>query len=212
MATTSSTAGTGANDSSTGSFEWISPTNAQGTANGVLTNSAADGVDAGLSYRLKGTNFSFDVALATAASIQGITVVIKKKRQSFENCKDSEVKLMKSSSVVGSNYGATGTNWATTLTDVTYGGVADLWGTTWSGSDFTSTFGVGVIANLQTADANAFIDSITVTVTYTVGGDAVVDPGSFSNRRGNIPWNCRTWQPIPNFVRRNRILVPCWIT
>lgn len=188
MATTSSTAGTGADDSSVGGVAaWTSPSSATGAANGTTSTSAADGAEAGDSNRLKLTNFSFDSALTTAASIQGITVVIRKKRLSGQNTKDLYVYLMKSNATTGSNKGDTSTNWATSLTDYTYGGGSDLWGTTWSGSDFTSTFGVAIGANLQTADAIAYIDSVTITVTYTAGaGDVWIQDTSTRSAASQI--------------------------
>jgi Secretion system C-terminal sorting domain len=82
---------------------------------------------------------------------------------------DSFVRLVKGGVLVGNNYGLTSTGWPTTDAYITYGGPADLWGTTWTVSDINSSnFGAAIAAQVQNGTAQVDHMRITIFVTSTL--------------------------------------------
>lgn len=106
-------------------------------------------------------------------TISGISVRIRRsafKAPGAPDPTDDEIYLLKAGVRVGSNKASVDV-WPTSLGDKTYGGAADLWGTTWSPSDFGSGFGVSIRTHLDGGptifpDKNeCYVDYVEVTVT-----------------------------------------------
>ena len=154
-----------ADDSSVGSVAWANPTNAQGACDTVVSTTGTL-VPGALSHYLKATNLGF--SLPSNVPILGITVVIRKSASSSTNVTDGHVRIVKGGSVSGDDK-PSGTEWANSLTDSTYGSGSDLWGLSWTPSDINdSSFGVVIAAfnNGITGSRTASVDCFTVTVTY----------------------------------------------
>lgn len=146
-----------------------------------ITNAAYDyGV---WSYRLYVQQFGF--AISAGSTINGITVEINGYGANGASS-PQHVTLKKSGTdSAGDDYGIE-TDWpATPGATRSFGGVSDLWGTTWTAEEINaSTFGV-LFANKSTGtDADVYIDYIRVTITYTEGAAATFQPrppGAISN-------------------------------
>ncbi len=121
-----------------------------------------------------GTDYGFSIPVS--ATIDGITVELY--RYSGANkTQDSEIYLTKDGvSTTGSNY-AVGSNWGNSSWEsATYGGAADLWGTTWTPAEINSSnFGV-MIAVIQGSNGSvvAEFDYIRITVDYTLSPCATI--------------------------------------
>ena len=64
---------------------------------------------------------------------------------------DYQIKIVKSGTIGTTNKADTVTTWPSTLTYVSYGSSADLWGETWTSSDINnSNFGIAVSVNEST--------------------------------------------------------------
>jgi hypothetical protein len=160
----------GPNDASVGAgIGWTTPGNIGGTGTASISVAASSN-----SANLQGTGYGF--AIPSYATIAGITVSISRQSSSSStstNLRDSIISLVKGGTVQSTNK-ATTTQFTNTLTTVTYGGVADLWGGTWTPADINaSDFGVVLSArNLSTTNARtATIDFMRITVTYSLPGN-----------------------------------------
>ncbi len=79
---------------------------------------------------------------------------------------DNEVRLLKSGSPAGNNLGLTATAWGTTDAYTSYGGPANLWGTTWSVVEInSSTFGAALAARRQ--NGNLEVDHFRISIYST---------------------------------------------
>lgn len=119
---------------------------------------------------VKVSNFNFTIP--TSAVINGITVEISRKVNNTEQTADNEVKLIKAGTVQTTNK-ASATNYTTSDVVATYGGPADLWGTTWTPSDinnigFGNAFSCMIITSPSRIVSSDFI-RITVNYTDTIG-------------------------------------------
>jgi len=168
-----SNAGTGADDPAVGTIAWTNPTNIQvaGTPYAIATAVPSQG---GKTHYLKGTNYGF--AIPSGATIDGITVTIRRQSSGALSpfIRDSEVKLVKGGTVQTTNKAVTGTDWALAPAwgTATYGGAADLWGTTWTAADINAAnFGVVLAAANPNPTAgrprDATVDYMQITITYT---------------------------------------------
>lgn len=99
-------------------------------------------------------DFGFNIP--TAASICGIEAQIVKSADDIDILiigawvKDYNVRIIKNNALAGSNK-ADATEWPSGSTTATYGGVNDLWGTTWSVADVNSSnFGLSIAAEIKT--------------------------------------------------------------
>ena len=160
--------GTGTNVFVTGAdVEWTNPANigADDDAYATCTDIPVSG---GTSYQLLAKDFQF--AIPSRATIDGIEVTIGR-GSSGANLRDSVVQLTKNgSALVGSNKGATSTDWPTSEGVAVYGGSTDKWDTTWTAADVNSAnFGVALQAvNVDTGVVRtASVDYISVTIHYT---------------------------------------------
>lgn len=78
---------------------------------------------------------------------------------------DNQVRVVKSGTITGNNLAATTTAWPTTDAYATYGGAANLWGTTWAVADINSAnFGAALSAIVQNGTAR--VDHFRITVWY----------------------------------------------
>jgi hypothetical protein len=113
---------------------------------------------------LVASNFGF--AIPGTATIDGITVVIERRRQGLA-AGDNTIQLTKDGTApVGVDRSVAG-NWPTTEAPLSYGGVADLWGTAWTPTEInSSSFGVYIIAGLFLGSAE--VDYVSIRVDYTV--------------------------------------------
>lgn len=153
--------GLGADNAAAGTVAWSNPTNISASDDARAT--AVLGA-AATSHQLRATQFGF--AIPTTATVTGVTVAIERSGTVGGDVKDATVQLLKAGTAAGSNK-ATATTWPLTDTVATYGGSADLWGTTLSPSDVNNSgFGV-LIQAVATAGSTARVDLVTIAVSFT---------------------------------------------
>jgi hypothetical protein len=116
----------------------------------------------------KATNFNF--AIPINATINGISLEIKKKKNGTDIIKDYGIKLVKGGVIVGADR-SNDLDWPTTYTYISYGGASDLWGENWTPADINNTnFGM-VISIINSTHLDQFsmgwVDHIRMTVYYT---------------------------------------------
>jgi MBG domain (YGX type) len=164
-----------------GTTAWINP--------GNIT--ADDSVDAqvglasnSISEYLEATDFGF--ALPSSAIIQGITVTIGRSSAGVGGgrIEDNTVKIIKNGTPVGTNYAALGVIWPPNHQEqpAIYSPVDPLWGTTWTATDINANnFGVAVsVINPDLVGTEiAFVDYISVSVSYIVPTTLIVTPISY---------------------------------
>lgn len=146
---------------------------------------------AGATERLLVTGFNF--AIPNGATIVGITVSMDKYSTSATSFKDNIIQLTKDgTTVVGSNKADLVANWpgADTDTYTTYGGVADLWGTTFTEAEIeAASFGVIIKAtNPGTNNRSARIDHVQITITYTLPPANVITLGAVTLVQNDCNW------------------------
>ena len=112
------------------------------------------------------SNYGFSIP--TNAVVNGIMVEISKRVNSpVSDIRDSIVQLMNGGVPAGSNY-ASPAQWPMPFTYVTYGGLTDLWNTTWTPADINAAnFGVQLQITNGAYDQTAQVDHVRVTVYYT---------------------------------------------
>jgi len=128
-------------------------------------------------YYAKTTNYSFGIP--GTATITGIKAEVYLKAMADDDgnvgyVTDASVKLVKSGTAVGDNKArATGANhlghWSTTLTYITYGGEAEMWGTSWTPAQINdSNFGLAFSARPNPVDGAPVpqVDTVRITVYY----------------------------------------------
>ena len=117
----------------------------------------------------RATNFALNVP--AGATITGIQVEIMR-AASGATVVDNVVSLVKGGAITGDNK-ATATAWpipppTPNMQTATYGGPADLWGTTWTPAEINAAdFGVALSARRTAGSVTASVDYFRVTVTYT---------------------------------------------
>src|SRR3989344_5150443 len=158
-------AGTGTNVDRAGGPAWTSPGNITTVGSPYATVSLGSSA----SDYLQATNYGFSIP--GTATINGIQVTINRKSNSDSGGKsidDDVVKLIKGGIISGSDK-ATNTDWPTSLGTASYGGVSDLWGTTWTAAQINaSNFGVALsIESENDQSGTGTVDYIQITVTYT---------------------------------------------
>lgn len=169
--------GTAVNDPSIGTAAWSFTAHVAASDDSYAVASVP-------SQYLKATNFGF--SLPPAAKVEGITVTVEKS-SAGGTVFDASVRIVKGGTVTGAERKEPPTNfWPMTDVVVTYGGSSDLWGESWTAAQINAAgFGVAV-AGGDSFDSAA-IDHITITVTYSLCGDTIVegseecDDGNTSN-------------------------------
>lgn len=158
-------------DNPSGTVGWTNPGNAF-SDNATYATASVDGT---VTEYIKCTNFGF--TLPTNATVVGIVGGVERKSSSTGNggSKDSGVRIVKGG-IIGTTDKSTATTY--TISDVfeDHGGSADLWGETWLYSDINAaTFGLAFAATKASSAGAAHtvsVDTIRITVYYTVPGDA----------------------------------------
>lgn len=122
----------------------------------------------GNSAQLTGTNYGF--AIPATATILGITLEIELyDTYASSSAVFNTVRLKKTSGAVGDNKAGSTEIPTGSYTIVSFGGVADLWGTTWTPAEINdSTFGAYMIATKPDASGDHYVDFFRITVTYRV--------------------------------------------
>lgn len=164
-ATTASLSNAG---SSENAEAWVSPGNISADDGTTASITAATYDTPDISQLLVASNFGFTVP--SGATINGITVEIDRNNAAGA-ASDNRVQLGKGTAfanLVGTNKADTATDWPAALATVSYGGAADLWGTTWTDSEVNaSSFAVFLSVQADAANTDIAVDFIRVTVTYT---------------------------------------------
>lgn len=183
MASSLKSPGTIVSDGSSGwTTAWTNPGNAASSNNSYAV--AACGTADGTEYLLA-TNFGFEIP--AGATINGVVVEIEADSAAVGMC--DTVALLKSSAPASSNYGTGSPPSGDGVYD-SFGGVADLWGTTWSVAEINdSGFGVALVYITSEFDAATFsVDHVRITVHYTeaaAGGQAPRSMHQFRQRRAS---------------------------
>lgn len=148
-----------------GTRTWTTPTNIE-LADGVFTTCAL--LASTTSDDLIGTGFGF--AVTGTDTINGILLEINyKDNNGVGSVNESLVKLLKAGAAVGASR-ATGAVLPAAATTVSFGGPADLWGTTWTPADINNaTFGAIFTCNTNVSGlgASGLVDFFRITVTST---------------------------------------------
>jgi hypothetical protein len=157
-------AGTGADDSSLGTFVWNSPGNITADDGSEAQSQATAG---GTTTYLRASNFGFTIP--AGATINGITAVIERRSAlSTQEAKDQEVKIVKADGTRGTTNKAIATVYPTTATTQSYGGAADLWGETWTATDINdSDFGFVLMCQRHDSSGVMYVDYMSITIDYT---------------------------------------------
>jgi hypothetical protein len=125
-----------------------------------------------ISHYLQASAYGFQVP--SGSTIDGITVVINRMSSGADTpyLRDYQVSLIKDGVISGENKADNETDWPFSyLETATYGGVSDLWGTTWTVDDINDAdFGVvlAVTNPNNSMQRTATLDYIQVTVNYTL--------------------------------------------
>jgi hypothetical protein len=197
-----------------GSVTWANPGNAL-LPDGVRTT--ADTLVMALTTQT--TNYleilGFGFTLPSTANICGIEVDIKHRQQGIvigSSVTDNIVQIVKGGFICGSNH-ALSTPWAGTDEVFTYGGLNDLWATSWTPADINSpNFGVVISANLNAGLAGVLLSAEIDYVTITIFHDGITLPveltefSALSNGKGvRLDWTTQTEKNNAYFeVERSR--------
>jgi hypothetical protein len=127
-----------------------------------------------VSETLRASNFGFSTAdIPSGSTINGIEIRIER-RTGGPGVRDSLLKLALISAgtaadQVGNNKANTGSDWPTVDTQATYGGAADVWGTSLTDANLRSTnFAVDLITIVPGGTPrNCLVDFIEARITYT---------------------------------------------
>ncbi|HEX7905727.1 MAG TPA: T9SS type A sorting domain-containing protein [Chitinophagaceae bacterium] len=157
-------------DNSIGVYNFSSPGNAQTSNNSRASAGALVSILNGNTYYLKATGFNFNIP--SYAMICGITVEAECRGTGLiltAAIRDNDVRLIKGGVITGNNYAKAG-DWGDVDAYRSYGGGADLWGTSLSPADVNSTnFGIAFSARiiaLIAALPDAEIDHIRMKIDY----------------------------------------------
>src|SRR3989344_9043663 len=134
-----------------------------------ITNNTFDSPDYTGLLKLQGYGFSGIVP--TDATITGGEVIIEKDA-SADDVQDRVVQLLNASGTLfGSNLGYVDTTWTTTEEPITYGGAGNMWGldsTTLTPAIVNDVdFGIGFQGDAVGANADLYIDYVTVKIYYS---------------------------------------------
>lgn len=156
-----------------GTVNWTNPARAV-ASDGSYATAAVDGTT---TRYLQCTGYGF--AIPAAATITGITVNVERRSSSVANggSQDAAMRIVKAG-VIGTTDRSTATIYTTADVIEAHGGVADLWGDTWTAADINAaTFGAAFAATKASAAGGGHtisVDHVQVTITYTL------PPGGYS--------------------------------
>jgi len=156
-----------ANGIGAGTVAWANPSNAQTSNNAYAVATFPTGNPSITAY-LNATNFGF--AIPPNANITGISATIERIASDLIVV-DYTVNLLKGGAPVGANLANTQA-WARSYDiNQTYGGDANMWGTTWTPAEINATdFGLALSVYRYggTRSCTASVDHINITVYYTM--------------------------------------------
>lgn len=151
------------NSGGPGANNWSDPTNcfASDDSRATVVLAPSDS-----SRFLKATSFGF--AVPGGATIDGIAVEIERSCSLVsDTISDAAVQIVKGGVAGGDDKSAAG-NWPSLEAYRSYGGVADLWGLTWTAADVNDAgFGAAIAAQGGASGGTARVDHVRVTVYYT---------------------------------------------
>lgn len=150
---------------------WTNPTNA-GASDDARATAAMNSAIAHVNHTCYLWCLAHDGglnAIPVGATINGIQIDIEKRKTAgLGNAKDNSLRLIKGGALVGDDK-ASALAYGGSDAVASYGGAADLWGTTWTRAQVVAAdFGVGLSCKAEAGTATAGIDDIIVTVTYTL--------------------------------------------
>jgi len=169
-----------------GGSGWTTPGNISAQDNNWASYAVAG---SGNSTNLDASGFGFSIP--TGATITGIQATVVHKGSVKNNIVDGTIQLLKAGSPVGNNK-ASATGWNNASQSANYGANNDLWGTTWTAADLdNASFGLRIIAHDSNAAATtAYIDAVTITVTYTPVDDAYIGTSGTPVQAADIGGTC----------------------
>src|SRR5262249_7228850 len=170
-----------AGDASFGNAAWTNHGDAQ-TSDDRYAQVAPGGSP---SRYLRAKDFGFTIP--GSAVIQGITVSIER-HALVGNIVDARVRIVKAG-FVGAVDRAHAGAWPTTDKVATYGGAADLWGQTWTPASINDSAFGGALSVDGNADLAA-VDEITITVTFSVCGNGVLETGEQCDDGNSVAGDC----------------------
>lgn len=142
--------GSSFSDINNGSYSFSNPSYLAQNDNNRASASALISVLSGNTDHLQTTGFNFNIPIT--ASICGIEVEVEKRASNislFATITDHTVQLLKAGAITGNNKASSST-WSATEEYVIYGGITDLWGTTWDASDINDPdFGLSFSATIN---------------------------------------------------------------
>lgn len=150
-----------------GTVDWDIPGNVTASDDSYASASTFSGGE--LTYLLKVVDFGFSIPVG--ATIDGVEVTVERSSL-LTGTVDARVNLIKNGVVTGVNHADTVTAWPGTDGVVTYGGPTDKWGLvlTRSFTNDSANWGCAMSVTLGTGLGGANVDSVTMTVYYTVAG------------------------------------------
>lgn len=162
MATATQAAGAGSNATGVGTIAWSSP--------GNITSSNSTGATFTQSPGNIRSNYlvsaSHGFGIPGGSTINGIELTLRRKATTG-NVVDYSINLAKAGVLVGSNKASE--IWPSSYANFTYGGAADLWGTTWTVSDINNAgFGAMIVAeSIAGSGEVGDVDFVQINVYYT---------------------------------------------
>jgi hypothetical protein len=215
---------TAANVPFTGDYAFQNPSNVLSNDNTLSTAASLASLFNKQTDYLQVKNFGFNIP--TAASICGIEAQVVRSATDIDILligawvKDHNVRIIKNNALAGSNM-ATTTEWPSSGATATYGGVNDLWGTTWSPAEVNSNnFGFSIAAEIKTGIGLlpvVNIDYIGLTVYYldpsVLPAQAVqfnVTPGS--NNSAMVSWKQNSADETASFIVERSVNGSKWET
>ena len=170
MASVTNFPGLGYNSGPT--VNWTNPNNVLSSDNVYATVTLSPGYPSNsVSNYDRVDDFGFSIP--ATATINGIVCTVERKASSASAIRDFSVVIIKDGTPTGNDKKDTSTYWSTTEGEVSYGSPTDLWGTTWTPSNINHPdTGFAVRCEYVPAynSATAYIDSMKMTVYYTVDG------------------------------------------
>lgn len=152
-----------ANNACAGSVAWSNPTNAL-TSNSTAATVALSSTNT-TSNCLQVNNAGYNIP--TNATINGVTVTIRRLGSLVNSVRDNTVQLMIGGSPSGSNL-ATTTSWPNSYGNAVYGGTTELWGLALTPAQVNATnFGVSIRARRTANSPTASVDYVEISVCYT---------------------------------------------
>jgi cysteine-rich repeat protein len=182
------------NDPSVGPHPWDDPQNATASDGFFFPNDPEHYASLNVftsefvahSQYLKATGFGF--AIPNSGVIEGIEMGLERGGIA---CFDVNINVVKGGAFGAVNKAHQADEWFPGDLVVTYGGNGDLWGETWTAADINSPdFGVAISATA--IDGFGFVDSISMTVFYSVlgCGNGQIDAGEDCDDGNTVNGDC----------------------